>query len=48
MSWLDDDFFFYDIDKLFLFEIDDDFISRAEFIQECKNIVIVSFCPWEI
>lgn len=36
------------IDKFLLFEIDDDFITICELIEERKYIVVLSFCPGEI
>lgn len=48
MSRLDHELVFHDIDIFLLFEVDDDFITISEFIEEGKYIIIVSFCPWEI
>lgn len=48
MTRLYDELVFDDIDIFLLFEIDYDFITVAEFIEECKHIIVISFCPWKI
>jgi len=48
MTGLHNELIFYDIDVFLLFEIDDDFISIGELIEQSKYIIEISFCPWEI
>lgn len=45
MARFDDYFFSYGVDEFSLMEIDDDFVSRGELIEEGKYIIVVSFCP---
>lgn len=48
MSRLHDDFFFDSIDKLLLFKEYNNLITYIKLIEQCKNVIVVSFCPWEI
>ena len=45
MSWLDHHFILYRVDEFFLMEIDDNFVTIGQFIEESKDIIVVSFCP---
>lgn len=48
MARLDHELVFDDIDILLLFKVDDDFVTIGELIEQCKYIVVLSFCPGEI
>lgn len=48
MPWFNHHLVFHGVDEFSLVEIDDDFITNTELIEESKNIIVFSFCPWII
>jgi len=48
MSWFHYELVFDDIDEFLLLEVDDDFITICELIEQSKYIIVGSFCPWKV